>query len=154
MTLKMSDMGNYGCFLDCIERISLPLHVVARVNLIRKRPLSSLAAHGTCMNDLRVSIRFGLLGLNTFCHLVAVLGSVIVVESLVVFSLAIVLLFFTCKCAFLLVHERRSEHSVHMNPQKPTVVKRLISLVFSYRHFVSKYKQDMSLFWTRTMPNC
>ncbi|RID76505.1 hypothetical protein BRARA_B03474 [Brassica rapa] len=128
MTLKMSDMGNYGCFLDCIERISLPLHVVARVNLIRKRPLSSLAAH--------------------------VLGSVIVVESLVVFSLAIVLLFFTCKCAFLLVHERRSEHSVHMNPQKPTVVKRLISLVFSYRHFVSKYKQDMSLFWTRTMPNC
>lgn len=60
MTLKMSDMGNYGCFLDCIERISLPLHVVARVNLIRKRPLSSLAAHGTCMNDLRVVFLFGL----------------------------------------------------------------------------------------------
>ncbi|CAH8299742.1 unnamed protein product [Eruca vesicaria subsp. sativa] len=57
LTLKMSDMGNYGCFLDCTERISLPLHAVARVNLIRKRPLSSLAAH--------------------------VLGSVIVVESLV-----------------------------------------------------------------------
>ncbi|CAH8358393.1 unnamed protein product [Eruca vesicaria subsp. sativa] len=95
LTLKMSDMGNYGCFLDCTERISLPLHAVARVNLIRKRPLSSLAAH--------------------------VLGSVIVVESLVVFSLATVLLFFTCKCAFLLLHERRSQHSVHMNPQKPTV---------------------------------
>ncbi|CAH8359497.1 unnamed protein product [Eruca vesicaria subsp. sativa] len=96
LTLKMSDMGNYGCFLDCTERISLPLHAVARVNLIRKRPLSSLAAH--------------------------VLGSVIVVESLVVFSLASILLFFTCKCAFLLVHERRSQHStVHMNPQKPPV---------------------------------
>ncbi|KAJ0232276.1 Protein GAMETE EXPRESSED 2 [Hirschfeldia incana] len=94
LTLKMSDMGNYGCFLDCTERISLPLHAEARVNLIRKRPLSSLAAH--------------------------VLGSVIVVESLAVFSLASILLFFTCKCAFLLVHERRSAHSVHMNPQKLT----------------------------------
>ncbi|XP_020877406.1 protein GAMETE EXPRESSED 2 isoform X3 [Arabidopsis lyrata subsp. lyrata] len=90
LTLKLSDMGNYGCFLDCTERISLPLHAKARVNLIRKRPLSSLGAH--------------------------VLGSVIVVESLVVFSLATLLLFFTCKCAFLLVHERRSEK----NSQKPT----------------------------------
>ncbi|CAE6009625.1 unnamed protein product [Arabidopsis arenosa] len=87
-------MGNYGCFLDCTERISLPLHAEARVNLIRKRPLSSLAAH--------------------------VLGSVIVVESLVVFSLATLLLFITCKCAFLLVHERISEHYAHKNSQKPT----------------------------------
>ncbi|KAG7533513.1 Immunoglobulin E-set [Arabidopsis thaliana x Arabidopsis arenosa] len=94
LTLKLSDMGNYGCFLDCTERISLPLHAEAHVNLIRKRPLSSLGAH--------------------------VLGSVIVVESLVVFSLATLLLFFTCKCAFLLVHERRSEHSVDKNSHKPT----------------------------------
>ncbi|XP_033140525.1 protein GAMETE EXPRESSED 2 isoform X4 [Brassica rapa] len=151
MTLKMSDMGNYGCFLDCIERISLPLHVVARVNLIRKRPLSSLAAHGTCMNDLRVSIRFGLLGLNTFCHLVAVLGSVIVVESLVVFSLAIVLLFFTCKCAFLLVHERRSEHSVHMNPQKPTVDNaKLLNDNVSTRIVTRCFPESI---WNRHAPN-
>ncbi|EOA12883.1 hypothetical protein CARUB_v10025856mg [Capsella rubella] len=47
LTLKLSDMGNYGCYLDCTERISLPLHAEARVNLIRKRPLSSLSAHGT-----------------------------------------------------------------------------------------------------------
>ncbi|KFK40717.1 gamete expressed 2 protein [Arabis alpina] len=52
LTLKLSDMGNYGCFLDCTERISLPLHAEARVNLIRKRPLSSLSAHGTCMKRL------------------------------------------------------------------------------------------------------
>ncbi|KAL9282862.1 putative immunoglobulin-like protein [Arabidopsis thaliana] len=91
LTLKLSDMGNYGCFLDCTERISLPLHAEARVNLIRKSPLSSLGAH--------------------------VLGSVIVVESLVVFSLATLLLFFTCKCALLLVHERRSQHK---NLQIPT----------------------------------
>ncbi|CAA7016980.1 unnamed protein product [Microthlaspi erraticum] len=91
LTLKLSDMRNYGCFLDYTERISLPLHAKAHVNLIRKRPLSSLAAH--------------------------VLGSVIVVESLIVFSLATVLLFFTCKCAFLLVHEKRNEQK---NSQKPT----------------------------------
>ncbi|CAH2065290.1 unnamed protein product [Thlaspi arvense] len=94
LTLKLSDMGNYGCSLDCTERISLPLHAKAQVNLIRKRPLSALAAQ--------------------------VLGSVIVVESLVVFSLATLLLFFTCKCAFLLVHERRNEHYVNKNLQKPT----------------------------------
>ncbi|CAH2044666.1 unnamed protein product [Thlaspi arvense] len=94
LTLKLSDMGNYGCYLDCTERISLPLHAKAHVNLIRKRPLSSLAAH--------------------------VLGSVIVVESLVVFSLATLLLLFTCKCAFLLVHERRSERYVNKCLQKPT----------------------------------
>ncbi|WZY79188.1 hypothetical protein YC2023_025572 [Brassica napus] len=125
MTLKMSDMGNYGCFLDCIERISLPLHVVARVNLIRKRPLSSLAAH--------------------------VLGSVIVVESLVVFSLAIVLLFFTCKCAFLLVHERRSEHSVHMNPQKPTVDNaKLLNDNVSTRIVTRCFPESI---WNRHAPN-
>ncbi|ESQ32377.1 hypothetical protein EUTSA_v10005444mg, partial [Eutrema salsugineum] len=49
LTLKLSDMGNYGCFLDCTERISQPLHAEARVNIIRKRPLSSLAGHGTCI---------------------------------------------------------------------------------------------------------
>ncbi|XP_023641217.1 protein GAMETE EXPRESSED 2 isoform X2 [Capsella rubella] len=95
LTLKLSDMGNYGCYLDCTERISLPLHAEARVNLIRKRPLSSLSAH--------------------------VLGSMIVMESLVVFTLATLLLFFTCKCAFLLVHERRGEHYPDKNLQQSTV---------------------------------
>jgi len=54
LTLKLSDMGNYGCFLDCTERISLPLHAEARVNLIRKSPLSSLGAHGKFMKHLVV----------------------------------------------------------------------------------------------------
>ncbi|CAL9242782.1 unnamed protein product [Arabidopsis halleri] len=137
LTLKLSDMGNYGCFLDCTERISLPLHAEARVNLIRKRPLSSLGAHGTFMKYL-VVIPFSLVysvskknlpnylnsglilvWLVSLLMVLFVLGSVIVVESLVVFSLATLLLFFTCKCAFLLVHER-SEHSVDKNSQKPT----------------------------------
>ncbi|WZZ36656.1 hypothetical protein YC2023_020057 [Brassica napus] len=125
LTLKMSDMGNYGCFLDCAERISLPLHAVARVNLIRKRPLSSLAAH--------------------------VLGSVIVVESLVVFSLASILLFFTCKCAFLLLHERRSQHSVHMNPQKPTMDNaKLLNDNVSTRIVTRCFPESI---WNRHAPN-
>ncbi|XP_056845476.1 protein GAMETE EXPRESSED 2 [Raphanus sativus] len=124
LTLKMSDTGNYGCFLDCTERISLPLHAEARVNLIRKRPLSSLAAH--------------------------VLGSVIVVESLVVFSLASLLLFFTCKCAFLLVHERRSEHSVHMDPQKLTVDNaELLNKNVSTRT-ITRFLESI---WNRNAPN-
>jgi hypothetical protein len=38
------------------------------------------------------------------------LGSAIVIEFLLVFSLGVLLLFFTCKCAFLLVNERRNRH--------------------------------------------
>ncbi|XP_010512519.1 PREDICTED: LOW QUALITY PROTEIN: protein GAMETE EXPRESSED 2-like [Camelina sativa] len=109
LTLKLSDMGNYGCYLDCNERVSLPLHAEAHVNLIRKRPLSSLTAH--------------------------VLGSMIVMESLVVFTLATLLLFFTCKCAFLLVHERRREHCAHKSLQQPTDNAELLNGNISTRTF-------------------
>ncbi|XP_010547016.1 PREDICTED: protein GAMETE EXPRESSED 2 isoform X2 [Tarenaya hassleriana] len=95
LTLKLNDMGNYGCYLDYDERISLPLQAEARVKLIRKIPLSSLAAH--------------------------VLGSAIVLESLIVFSLGILLLFFTCKYAYLLAVERRKERYALNNPQERTV---------------------------------
>ncbi|XP_043811486.1 protein GAMETE EXPRESSED 2-like isoform X7 [Manihot esculenta] len=82
LTLKVNDMGNYGCYSDCTDNISIPLHVKATVNLIRKRPMSSLAVH--------------------------TLGSVVIIEFLMVLSFGVVLLFFTCKCAILLVNERSS----------------------------------------------
>ncbi|XP_043811584.1 protein GAMETE EXPRESSED 2 isoform X4 [Manihot esculenta] len=82
LTLKVNDMGNYGCYADCTDNISMPLHVKATVNLIRKRPMSSLAVH--------------------------TLGSVVIIEFLMVLSFGVVLLFFTCKCAILLVNERSS----------------------------------------------
>ncbi|XP_043812254.1 protein GAMETE EXPRESSED 2 isoform X4 [Manihot esculenta] len=82
LTLKVNDMGNYGCYSDCTDNISMPLHVKATVNLIRKRPMSSLAVH--------------------------TLGSVVIIEFLMVLSFGVVLLFFTCKCAILLVNERSS----------------------------------------------
>lgn len=81
LTVKLSDMGYYGCYLDCKESTSMPLHARATINLIKRRPMSSLEAH--------------------------TLGSAVVIESLVVLLLGLLLLFFTCKCAFLLVNERR-----------------------------------------------
>lgn len=38
--------------------------------------------------------------------MVAALGSIMIVEFLVVSALGLVVLFFTCKCAVLLVHEK------------------------------------------------
>ncbi|GLU08406.1 hypothetical protein SLE2022_253210 [Rubroshorea leprosula] len=81
LTVKINDMGHYGCYLDCTEKISMPLRAKATVNLIRRRPVSPLLAHA--------------------------LGSVIVIEFLVLFLLGLLLLFFTCKCAILLVNEKR-----------------------------------------------
>ncbi|KAJ4826072.1 hypothetical protein Tsubulata_041704 [Turnera subulata] len=92
LTVKLNDMGHYGCYSDCAEKISRPLSAEATVNLIYGGPLSSLAAH--------------------------TLGSVIIIEFLVVFTLGMVLLFFTCKCAFLLVDERSRSYGPR-NGQKP-----------------------------------
>ncbi|KAM1923418.1 hypothetical protein ACFX15_021336 [Malus domestica] len=83
LTVKLNDMGNYGCYFNCDDKISVPLQAEASVNLIRRRPMSSLVAHG--------------------------LGSAIVIESIIVFLLGAVLLFFTCKCAAHLVHERKNK---------------------------------------------
>lgn len=81
LTIKISDLGHFGCYLDCAERISLPMYAEATVNLTRRRPMSPLLAH--------------------------TLGSAIVIEFVVVFFLGVILLFFTCKCAYLLVNEKR-----------------------------------------------
>lgn len=45
LTLTLNDMGNYGCYPDCIEGMSMPLYAEAMVNLMRRRPMSSLLAH-------------------------------------------------------------------------------------------------------------
>ncbi|KAJ8770463.1 hypothetical protein K2173_017954 [Erythroxylum novogranatense] len=83
LTVKLNDMGHYGCYSDCAERISMPLYVEANIILIRKRPMSSLSSHS--------------------------LGAAIILEFFVVLSLGGLLLFFTCKCAVLLINERRSQ---------------------------------------------
>lgn len=44
--MTLNDMGNYGCYFNCAEKISVPLQAEASVNLIRRSPMSSLVAHG------------------------------------------------------------------------------------------------------------
>ncbi|BAT80285.1 hypothetical protein VIGAN_02328300 [Vigna angularis var. angularis] len=82
LTMTLNDMGNYGCFPDCADGMSMPLYTEATVNLMRKQPMSSFLAH--------------------------TLGSIIVIEFVIIFSLGALLLYFTCKCAILLAHERRN----------------------------------------------
>ncbi|XP_027338299.1 protein GAMETE EXPRESSED 2 [Abrus precatorius] len=82
LTMTLNDMGNYGCYPDCAEGMSMPLYAEAMVNLMTKQPMSSFLAH--------------------------TLGSIIVIEFVIMFSLGVLLLYFTCKCAILLAHERRN----------------------------------------------
>ncbi|XP_012857050.1 PREDICTED: protein GAMETE EXPRESSED 2-like [Erythranthe guttata] len=86
LTLTVNDLGNYGCYPNCDEAISMSLFAESTVNLIRHRPMSSLVAH--------------------------TLGSAIVIESVFVFSLGLLLLFFVCKCAFVLVYEKKRERRI------------------------------------------
>ncbi|KAF9679120.1 hypothetical protein SADUNF_Sadunf07G0107000 [Salix dunnii] len=98
LTVKLNDMGHYGCSSDCTDKIAVPLYAEATVHLIRRGSMSSLLAH--------------------------TLGSAILVEFIGVFSLGGILLFFTCKCTKQLLNERRrisaknSQQSGVQNSQK------------------------------------
>ena len=54
-------MGHYGCRPDCTEKISLPLFAEATVNLIRRRPMSSVLAHSKWL------LSFELLSIAQIC---------------------------------------------------------------------------------------
>ncbi|KAL1807376.1 hypothetical protein ACET3Z_024366 [Daucus carota] len=81
LKITVNDMGKYGCFPDCSEMMSKPLFAEAIVMLRRGRLMSSVAAHS--------------------------LGSAIMFEFIALFSLGMVLMLFTCKCALVLVRERK-----------------------------------------------
>ncbi|KAI4330441.1 hypothetical protein MLD38_028731 [Melastoma candidum] len=80
LMFEINDLGNYGCYPDCSEKLSMPLYARAKVNLIRRSSTSSLLTKS--------------------------LGSVLVIELVMVSALGLVLLFFLCKCAVLLAKER------------------------------------------------
>ncbi|KAJ0984925.1 hypothetical protein J5N97_003281 [Dioscorea zingiberensis] len=82
LTISVNDLGNYGCYPDCTETMSLPLSTKVTVNLVRRRPISSTAA--------------------------LILGSAIVIEIIMMLLLGGVLLFFMCKCMNALHKERNS----------------------------------------------
>ncbi|XP_059280723.1 protein GAMETE EXPRESSED 2 isoform X1 [Lycium ferocissimum] len=85
LIVTVNDMGNYGCYPDCTEMMSMPHLVEASVSLMRERPLSSLFAHA--------------------------FGSAIIIEFILVLSLSVILLFFICKCSFVLINEKRRQAS-------------------------------------------
>ncbi|XP_059632750.1 protein GAMETE EXPRESSED 2 [Cornus florida] len=123
LTVRINDMGNYGCFPDCSENMSMPLFADATVNLIRRRPMSSLEAH--------------------------TLGSGIVIESITVFCIGILLLYFTCKCATVLATEKRSRDAqdielsrTHKSSRKQTTS---INLSENATHFNECYSSPVLL---------
>lgn len=85
LTVTINDMGKYGCFLDCDEMMSKPLFAKATINLMRRRPMSSLVAH--------------------------TLGSAIVIEFIALFCLGVLLVLFICKCALVLIRERKRRYN-------------------------------------------
>ncbi|KAL4273788.1 hypothetical protein GQ457_13G023460 [Hibiscus cannabinus] len=84
LTVKLNDLGRYGCYSDCVDNITRPLVAEATVNLIRVKPMSSLAIRS--------------------------LEWVMVIEFLLVLSLGLMIVFFTCKCVILLVKEKRQQN--------------------------------------------
>ncbi|KAL3648666.1 hypothetical protein CASFOL_005069 [Castilleja foliolosa] len=88
LSLSVNDLGNYGCYESCDEMMSVNLFAEVSVNLVKNRPMSSFAAHS--------------------------LGSAVVIESIVVFSLGLMMLFFICKCARVLVNEKKRQRAAEM----------------------------------------
>ncbi|CAN1194423.1 Protein GAMETE EXPRESSED 2 [Linum perenne] len=80
LTVKLNDMGHYGCSSDCVEKISVPMFATATVSLVQGKPMGLLASHS--------------------------IGIAVILEFIIVSFLGAILLFFTCKCAIVLVHER------------------------------------------------
>ncbi|KAH0728171.1 hypothetical protein KY284_004036 [Solanum tuberosum] len=105
LIVTVNDMGNYGCYPGCTDLMSMPHFVEVSVSLMREKPLSSLFAH--------------------------VFGSAIIVEFILVLSFGVILLFFICKCAFVLINEKRRqasqdfEFSNVQNSQEGTLTKDL-----------------------------
>ncbi|XP_073120518.1 protein GAMETE EXPRESSED 2 [Henckelia pumila] len=92
LTVTVNDLGNHGCYPNCNEMMTSSLFVQSNMNLIRKRPMSSFAAH-------------------TF-------GAVIVIESISVLCLGLMLLLFICKCAVILLREKKRHKAQHIELSK------------------------------------
>ncbi|XP_076894549.1 protein GAMETE EXPRESSED 2-like [Bidens hawaiensis] len=91
LKLKVNDMGWFGCYPDCSEMMLAPLMSEATVSLITRTPMNALVAHS--------------------------LGFLLVIESIVLSTLAVILMFFTCKCVTVLVRERRKQQEEPPNLQ-------------------------------------
>ncbi|KVH88614.1 Filamin/ABP280 repeat-like protein [Cynara cardunculus var. scolymus] len=91
LRVNVNDMGWYGCYPDCAEMMSVPLISEATVNLITRMPVTPMVDHSV--------------------------ESVIVLELIVLSSLTMILLFFTCKCVIVLIHEKKKRQVQSHNIQ-------------------------------------
>ncbi|PKA49801.1 Protein gamete expressed 2 [Apostasia shenzhenica] len=62
LVIRVNDLGNFGCYLDCTNRMSLPLSAEATVDIIKRRPLNSpfafsLRTEGGSIDDRKKDIR-------------------------------------------------------------------------------------------------
>ncbi|KAJ0594638.1 putative immunoglobulin-like, Filamin family [Helianthus annuus] len=89
--LRVNDMGWHGCYPNCFGMMSVPLMSEATVHLMTTIPLNPLVAHS--------------------------LGSAVLIESIVVSSLAVILMVFTCKCVIILVREKKKQQAESLNLQ-------------------------------------
>ncbi|XP_020523491.1 protein GAMETE EXPRESSED 2 isoform X2 [Amborella trichopoda] len=80
LTIDLNDMGNYGCYPDCSLKITVPLSTKATIDLCDRKPMTPLLAF--------------------------FLGAAIIIGFIMTFILGLVLLFFSCKCAFALQKNR------------------------------------------------
>ncbi|XP_052620731.1 protein GAMETE EXPRESSED 2 isoform X1 [Lactuca sativa] len=107
LTVSVNDMGWYGCYPeDCQEMMSVPLISEASINLIRKMPVDPVVAHS--------------------------LISAIVIESTILSSLTTILIFYTSKCVFALLHKKFKDQ-----PQPQSQNFQLHKLQSSHEHMSS-----------------
>ncbi|KAI3505114.1 hypothetical protein L1887_27025 [Cichorium endivia] len=117
--LSVNDMGWFGFYPDCEEMMSAPLITEATINLITKMPVNSVVAHS--------------------------LGSVIVIESIVVSSLAVILMFFTCKCVMVLLHKKKKNQAQYHNKVKSSHENKVASGILIGVSIDSQISSDQEL---------
>uniref|UniRef100_A0A3Q7EFT7 Uncharacterized protein n=1 Tax=Solanum lycopersicum TaxID=4081 RepID=A0A3Q7EFT7_SOLLC len=136
LIVTVNDMGNYGCYPGCTDLMSMPHFVEVEVSLMREKPLSSLFAHGKAVTEN---------GAFFYLPQISVFGSAIIVEFILVLSFGVILLFFICKCAFVLINEKRRQGSQDFelsnvqNSQEGTLTKDLSDKMTQVRGCCSNF---------------
>ncbi|KAI3966660.1 hypothetical protein MKW92_047731 [Papaver armeniacum] len=96
LTITANDMGNYGCYPDCADKISLPLFTEATIHLIRRRRMGSALSH--------------------------TINSVIVTEFIMISLLGAVILFCLCRCALYMRKKKKRDKGSAEKSGKPSVI--------------------------------
>ncbi|KAK1390459.1 Gamete expressed 2 [Heracleum sosnowskyi] len=121
LKITVNDMGKYGCFPDCSEMMSKPLFAEAIIKLRRGRLMNSVVAHS--------------------------LASAIVFEFIALFSLGMVLMLFTCKCALVLICERKGRQNDEVQNVE------LSDVQHASDETIDSFLQNLNFSWGRKFRN-